>query len=349
MSMHLIDEVEAYNQVQAEEYRRLKPSRDTQRKKIGINLDLIGCADGRFSAGYAFNVLPGIINEHPTIGAIADPGWPQVSRQLYQSYKWCISQRPKIRSAFMSTYHYSSGGHGNCAGHSNDTDAAIRSAFTLRSIMAEICDPDFYLPIVVGFDTDNDGITFHSLSGQPLSVLDYTSCPDKLANNVRELYRDCHKKIAKGLAWLAASNLRHAKHFLEHPRSQEQVSHNENGIIVGVGAGVSNCFPRDKILRVGAYADDITEPLAKAAEIIAHNRDKGSTPAGQRALLLVNGVYFEESGPDALFAKRQAVVLAEKAKGIVLNVQPQLEEELDIAAGTVYHHDRSLTIFNRSV
>jgi len=344
---NLLAIVKEYNGVGIEEYRLAQGERNEIRDLLGMNVEGSPCADGRNWLNECFGFPVGVISEYPSIGAILDPGWTPVRNNLYRTWKWCLDQTPKRRNLFLATYHYSSGGHGNCAGHGDDIEASIRSAWEFRRKYAECFPAKFSMAGVWGFDTDNDLATIHSYDdpAATLKIADYLERPDnELASDVKALFPSTHPQIVNGIAVLAQYNLAHAREIINNPRTPDEVGHNENGIVVGVGSGVS-IAPRDLMLRVGCYSPHMVEPLQKAASVIATNRRRHKTPPGQNPLLLATGTFFDSSGPDALLAKQEARSLANMAKEIVLEAEPKLAKVLEIALGIVHHHDRSLEIF----
>ncbi len=325
-------------------YRRNKPARKEGRGQVG-ETRVGGCSDGRSWIGEAFGQDPGVIGELTSIGAIYKLGWRPVGTEMLRWFKWCQEQDPVKRALFLPTYHFSGGGHGNCAGHHNDIDASIRGAWSFMEELRDCFHSDFLKSAVVGFDTDNDGAIFHSCEDpiQKVRILDYVDQDTELLDEaIATIYSGTHPIQVGYLQALAQSNLKHARQFRDNPREFEQVVHNENGILFG--AGVSDWTMRDSLLRVGAYAPNMEAPLAAAAKIIAHNREQVPSLQKQRAVVLSTAPYFDSSGPEALVAECEAKTYNELARDVILGTCPELEAVTDFAVGIVHHNDRSLTI-----
>lgn len=312
--------------------------RHNYRDQFGnIELTAVVCADGRAGDLSEITGVPfGIWQKIRAVGAEVDPSWPAVKYRLKSWAKYCSEK--KRHGLFVPTSHHSKEGHGNCAGHNGIREASLANAVRIRDTISRLYPPTSIFAPVFDFDTDTGSITFvgrkESFDIYDLSESDRSS----LGSMIRLLYPECPEPVAENLSEMARRNLDISLKYRNTPKQHLEVVHNENGIAFGLDV---DWMPNNLFMRIGPYSLDLRTPILQAAQLVHDNRVADKHPEGERAILLTTGVYYDESGPDYLFALEEARALAEFAEKIIHEAHPELHSEMDVLSIAINHHNRS--------
>ncbi len=122
------------------------------------------CMDGRLNLPVMADIPMGIITPYRNVGAKFSMGWVSLYEKVKSWLKYCIKeQKPAL---ILATYHFSNTHeHLGCAGHKYDTEKARQNAFKFACQVNSVFgfgEDNPVNAIVVGINTDNDSLIFHS-------------------------------------------------------------------------------------------------------------------------------------------------------------------------------------------
>ncbi len=291
------------------------------------------CMDGRLHLPSMTKTPMGIIKPFRNLGGEFDLGWPYLGELVAGALEKATGKGQKVLA--LITYHFSRGErHRGCAGFNYDCDAALKSAFSFRDQFERVfgAGSSEVFPIVVGVETDEDALIFHSGEGTGLSLSEFSSSvkgsdnasiEGNLAHALKRIYSNMPEGILRDLMPLALGNLEHIREIRELPRSLD-IYHHE--WVICIGHGFDFLHKPNTALIIGPYSPNIGEPIAKAARIIMSNMESGRIP--DDGMILLASSPYNEAGIDYLRAVEKARFLSHFAAETIRKEVPYIYERM---------------------
>ena len=266
------------------------------------------CMDGRLLLPYFTKTPPGIIQPFRNIGGMFDLGWPFFSALMKEWVEKSV--RHGNDCLVLITYHYSKGDtHRGCAGHGFDTEAAKNMAYRLQNQFAGVFGTTVVIPIVVGIETDEDALTFHSDTDVVFSVADHVfDSEDMVRKEIADLYPDISPRAYEDLIPLITGNQAHVAEVRAAKRAPLDAEHREQ--ILAIGRGFDWLHMPNKALIVGPFSYDLGQPVATAGSILLSNVTEGRVPKEDGVVVITSAPY---RGSDMI----ERHIAVEKAKSLM--------------------------------
>lgn len=294
-------------------------SREQYRAKHPTAIAALKCMDGRLLLPYFTKTPPGIIQPFRNIGGMFDLGWPFFSALMKE---WVESSVRKGNDCLvLITYHYSKDEKSRgCAGHGYDTAKAKATAEQLKMQFAGVFGTTIVIPIVVGIETDEDALTFHSDNGRHFAVAEHVDdSEDSVRRALAELYPTMSVRAFEDLIPLITGNQAHVTEVRVSARAPLDAEHREQ--ILAVGRGFDWLHMPNKALIVGPFSYDLAQPIATAGKILMSNIKEERVPAEDGLVLITSAPY---RGSDTI----EKQIAIEKAKSLMHFAQETLSSRL---------------------
>jgi hypothetical protein len=245
--------------------------------------------DGRLLLPYFTKTPPGIIQPFRNIGGKFDLGWPFFSALMKEWVEKSVRQGNDC--LVLITYHYSKGdAHRGCAGHGYNTEDAKNMAYRLQNQFASVFGTTVVIPIVVGIETDEDALTFHTNTENAFSVADHvTDSEDSVRKALATLYPDISERAYEDLIPLVTGNQAHVAEVRAAKRAPLDAEHREQ--ILAIGRGFDWLHMPNKALIVGPFSYDLGEPIATAGKILLSNITENRVPQEDGIVLITSAPY----------------------------------------------------------
>lgn len=209
--------------------------------------------------------------------------------------------------------------HWGCAGHKYDLEASIIDADRLRGEFEAAFgrDQQVSAAIVVGVETDEDALSFHSNDGDYYVTEDLDLSPDEVHRRLRHVYRRMSEEILNDLIPLVVGNQSHIRRHRTQKRQVNELVHGEN--IIGVGRGMDWFLLPNRALFIGPYGINWSEAVKVAGNIVLDNLRSGRVPEEDGCLLLISAPYAHRS--ELGLARLKARFLAQEATKALRQVE----------------------------
>ncbi len=302
------------------------------------------CMDGRLNLALYTKTPPGIIQPFRNIGGRFDLGWP-FFQEVTRSWVNYGMQRGH-RSLILVTYHFSKGDHSRgCAGWKYDTGAAHAAAQALGQQTELVFGktPRMVYPVVVGVETDEEGLIIHGLNGETIDMESLVSL-EGLEERIRDLFPDMDIQMVKDFLPLLQGNWEHIRDIRAENRPPIDLDHREQ--IIAVGRGFDWLHLPNKALIIGPYSHEWPTAVATAGKIIMGNLAANRIPKHEGVLLLVSALTRDEEGSFGWnMALEKAKYVERVAKEILDREVPELKEMLHVLSGVTFADTRKLHPF----
>ncbi|MDB5265941.1 MAG: hypothetical protein JWM39_654 [Parcubacteria group bacterium] len=327
------------NRTQSDEFcnASARLARQQYRSVHPTEIAALKCMDGRLNLSLMTETPVGILHPYRNIGGTFDMGWPFLAQLLKE---WVYVSTTKGRDCLMlMTYHYSKGdSHRGCAGHNYDTDAARAGAAELVVQAARVFGRPYRAvhPIMVGIETDDEALVFHSEEGEAFSLADNLDMtPGMLAQHFAHLYPEMRERILIDLLELVKGNQRHIKKVRAANRMPIDLNHREQ--IIAVGRGFDWLHLPNMALIVGPYGLEWPKAVGTAGKIILSNLKEGRLDPEAGRMLLIAKLAREERGSYGWnMAEEEARFVTREAHRALLSTVPELlDNNFTIHTGVV--------------
>lgn len=318
-----------------------KLQRQYYREKHPTEICAYKCMDGRLNLPVITQVPQGIIQPYRQMGGIFDLGDPYLGSLIEGWVNYAVSKRRKC--LILSTYHFSRGDHRRgCAGHGENTKEALRWAKQLlnqhRIIFGELSENSIVYPVVVGIETDSDGLILHGDDGKTFSVFDSLGLSDKeIKARIVDLYPKMPKDIRNDLTVLVLGNFEQVR---SEAKDSVDLVHGES--IICIGRGFSWLHEPNKALIIGPYNNPIftiEDAIETAGRIVLKNIQEGRVSKADGVTVMCSSLYLEE-GMNRMRETVKAYSLYQIAKRILSEKVPELSNyNLEFLVGSTSHED----------
>jgi len=300
---------------------------------------VLKCMDGRINIPVATGTPPGIIQPFRNLGGMFDLGWPHLGEVLASYVQRTAAAGRRV--LVLITYHFSRGDERRgCAGFDYDTARAIAHTYAIKTQAEHIFGASHgtVYPIVCGFETDEDALILHGggdgrLELARLSPTDAAGLEPRLA----ALYPDMPAQVRADLLPLLRGNLEHIARVRQTERALD-IEHREWTICLG--RGFDFLHTPNVALIVGPYSPDLSDPIRKAAAIIAGNMRAGRIP--DDGFLLLASVPYDEVGVDRSRAELKSCFLSQFAGDVIRSAFPALAERMAVRTAVLDWRSRAL-------
>lgn len=293
------------------------------------------CMDGRINIASATNTPLGVFKSFRNLGGHFDLKWEKFDEAVYGSYRYHLEEERK-GSMVLITYHYSKGDtHRGCAGFHYDTEEAMRGMMALKEQFGSVYgdNTEAIIPILVGFETDEEALIFHGDKGKPLNMAEIAfECELELKNYLYSSFRAIFPKRPRGaiedLCFMAQQNIEHIKEVRAEGRQIDDMQHKE--WIIGLGRGLDWFYQPNTALIVGMYSDYPEEPIKKAAGIIHMNMCQGRIDKEKGFILLASASYGKENDVTFTRARQRAIGYRELGTRLIQEHYPDICTHMEI-------------------
>lgn len=299
------------------------------------------CMDGRVHIPHATHTPLGIIQPFRSLGGRFDLGWPYLGEVITHAVE--SATRAGHGVLLLITYHYSRGDHARgCAGFGCDTTAAMEHTQEICAQAEELfgADGQSVYPLVCGFETDSDALIIHNRRGDALDISSLSHADaDDLPRRLQTLCPDMPAGFQRDLLPLLLGNLDHVDALRGADRELD-IQHREWAICVGRGFDFLH-LPNTALI-IGPYNPDLSEPIIKAAGIIAANMAAGRIP--DDGFLLLTSSPYEQMGVDRARARLKSRFLCEFAAQVIGEEFPDLARRMIARSAVVDWPTRRLEL-----
>ncbi|MDB5236940.1 MAG: hypothetical protein JWL88_42 [Parcubacteria group bacterium] len=316
------------------QYRKLHPTKIIAKK----------CMDGRLNLSVWTETPVGIVNPFRNIGGKFDFGWPWLAELMKQEVNDATLNGSDV--LIMMTYHYSKGDHHRgCAGFNYDTESARAGATALVAQAGRIYGRPYQVvhPILVGMETDDEALVFHSEAGETFAVADNLELSaHQLEQRFMELYPEMRERIRIDLLELVKGNQSHIKKIRAAKRMPIDLNHREQ--VIGVGRGFDWLHLPNMALIIGPYSLDWPSAVATAGKILLGNLKEGRIDPDAGRMLLIAKLSRDEFGSHGWnAAKEEAHFVTDTAYDSLKSTVPELlDENFCVLTGVVDAQTRLL-------
>lgn len=347
MNKNLIEFVVSRNAEQSNDF--CDPSVRLWRRKYReahpTEIAALKCMDGRLNLAVMTGTPPGIIQPFRNVGGRFDLGWPFFGELMREAADYAISKN-RFFLIFV-TYHFSKGDtHRGCKGFGYDTEGAKRGAEALRTQFERVYGSKMRVvhPIVVGIETDDEGLIFHGEKGGVYDVSAHRNDSEEDVRHALEgLYPSMPRQMLEDLLPLIVGNQARVIEVAAANRPPIDLDHREQ--IVAVGRGFDWLHLPNRALIVGPYDHDWPSAVATAGGIVLDNIKHGRVPKDEGALLLISSLSREERGSHGWnTAVEKAQYLEKISKQVLSERVPELTPHLNTLSGVL---DASTRLFYR--
>lgn len=336
----------ALNKKQSELFRNesARGARREYRRQHPTEIAVFKCMDGRLNLSLMTKTPVGIITPFRNIGGRFNLGWKALWQLIQQ---WYICAKSNHRTCIvLVSYHFSKGDHHRgCAGFGYDTESAREEARVLVEQFANVWSRPYTTlhPILIGLETDEDGLVFHGVSGEVFDVSENTHMqPKELLEKFGALYPDLSDVMLADLVELVKGNQSHIEEVRASGREPIALDHGEQ--IIGVG-DFDWLHDPNRALIIGSYSDKWEEAVATAGKIVTSNFTEGRIDADAGVVLMSCVLTRDEDGASGWgFAREEALLNAKTALKVLRKAYPQLidDHKFSVIAGVVDANTRLL-------
>jgi hypothetical protein len=232
----------------------------------------------------------------------------------------------------MITYHFSRGDPARgCAGFHYRTDDARAHTFQIREQVRQLFgggESPTIVPLVCGFETDEDALLLHGDDGSVLSMADLTpedvpALPQRLA----ALLPGMPASVRADLLPLLRGNLAHVAETRRVRAADARaldIEHRE--WMLCVGRGFDWLHTPNLALIVGPYSPNLEGPILQAVRIVKANMRAGRIP--DDGFLLLASVPYEEVGVDRARAVLKSRFMARFAADAIRRHEPEMAQRM---------------------
>lgn len=317
-----------------QQYRALHPT----------EIVVFKCMDGRLNGAVMTETPMGILQPYRNIGGKFNLGWPYLGRLMDEWKTYAVGKGRNC--LIMATYHYSKGDpHRGCKGFNYDTDAARSAAAELVAQCGRVFGTPYQVvhPILVGLETDEDALVFHSEKDDVFFIADHVDMPPEAVDaRLTELYPQMRPQVRKDLLELVVGNQRHIRTIREQQRKPIDLDHREQ--VIAIGRGFDWLHQPNLALIIGPYSG-WKKTTCIAGNIILDNMQRGQLDADAEVLLFVSALSRESQGSvEWNLAVEKARYMAERAHEVLAEHVPKLYDgrELQMLTGVVDANTRLL-------
>lgn len=297
------------------------------------------CMDGRLNLAVYTKTPPGIIQPFRNIGGRFDLGWPffQETTKNFVQY----ATKHGRRALILVTYHFSKGDHHRgCAGWKYDTGAAHAAAQQLAEQTETVFgkSPRVVYPVVVGVETDEEGLVIHGINGESLDMATLSTV-EGLEGKIHDLFPDMDEQMVRDFIPLLIGNWEHIAEIRASNRPPIDLEHREQ--IIAVGRGFDWLHLPNKALIIGPFSHEWPSAVATAGKIILGNLEAGRVPKKEGVLLLLSSLSRDEEGSFGWnMAIEKAKYLRRVSEEVLHANVPELKDSLQILAGVTFADTR---------
>lgn len=270
--------------------------RQHYRSKHPTEIAVLKCMDGRLNLAVITKTPPGILQPFRNVGGKFDLGWPFFGELVREWVDFAVSNSSMC--AVFITYHFSKGDkHRGCKGFGYDTESAKKAAQNLREQFERVYGSQARVvyPLVVGIETDEDGLIFHGESGEVFDTALYENGSYNGVEHIfRNLYPSMRGDMRADLLPLVYGNLEHIQDVRKAHRKPIELDHAEQ--IIAVGRGFDWLHLPNRALIVGPYDHNWPSAVATAGGIVLDNLNSGRVPMSEGALLLTSSLSRDQVG-----------------------------------------------------
>lgn len=297
------------------------------------------CMDGRLNLAVYTKTPPGVIHPFRNIGGKFDLGWPFFQDTTKELVKYATSRGRRV--LVLVTYHFSKGDHHRgCAGWKYDTNAAKAAADELATQTERVfgSSPRIVYPVVVGVETDEEGLRIHGQNGTSIDVAALDGI-ENLSGKVHEMFPDMDAQMVHDFIPLLIGNWEHVADVRASHRPPIDLEHREQ--IIAVGRGFDWLHIPNKALIIGPYSHEWPQAVATAGKIILGNLAAGRVPKDEGVLLLCSSLSRDEEGSFGWnMAIEKAKYLERISRESILESVPELKDSLKIFSGVTFADTR---------
>jgi hypothetical protein len=300
--------------------------------------------DGRLNLPFITRVPQGIMQPYRQMGGIFDLGDPYLGSLMERWVTYAVSKGRKC--LVLVTYHFSKGDHKRgCAGHDENTKEALRWAKYLVNqhcvVFGGLSENSTVYPIVVGIETDSDGLVLHGDNGKALSVSDNLELSlEEIRNSVEELYPRMPKDIMDDLMVLVLGNFEQVRSYQKTPKASVGLVHGES--VICIGRGFSWLHEPNRALIVGPYNNplfSVEKAIETAGKIVLKNIREGRVSETDGITVMCSSLYLKE-GMSRMRETTKAHSLYKIAKKVLSEKVPELfKYNLEFLVGSTSHED----------
>ena len=308
---------------------------------------VLKCMDGRINIPVATGTPVGILMPFRNLGGRFDLGWPHLGEVLTQYVMDRVQEGRQV--LFLVTYHFSRDDrHRGCAGFGYDRRAAYEHTQAIHRQISMIFGQSHgtVYPLICGFETDEDALILHGVSGNTLDmstihVSELGTLPERLS----ALLPDMPARLRADLLPLLEGNAHHVAQVrtqIGHGERLLDIEHRE--WMICLGRGFDFLHTPNLALIVGPYSPDLSEPIVRAAGIIESNMAAGRIP--DDGFLLLSSVPYEAIGVDRARAEIKASFLSRFAQNVIREACPALATKMISQTAVLDWHARRLSWMN---
>lgn len=274
----LVSSLIAINNDYCATFRKQAKMLKEYQRKHPTKIVVFKCMDGRIGFPKFTGTPLGFLRNFRNLGGQFNFGWKGLKAAVTDVVQ--KSHDEGRGSLAIITYHYSKGdSKRGCAGHKCNIDASITGAMAFkRQLKGSYAGLPFsFFPIVVGIETDEEALKFHSGNGEVFDLAqvneDITS--DEMFEKLLSLYTDIPGNVLDDLNPLLMGNIKHIKQIRASDRLLTDLEHGE--WIVGAGGATAYDWlhvPNTALL-VGQYNPNIERPIKEALGVIRKNWTPG--------------------------------------------------------------------------
>ncbi|MFZ2072581.1 MAG: hypothetical protein WA101_03365 [Minisyncoccia bacterium] len=321
-----------------------KSSRQYHRAKHPTEIAAFKCMDGRLNLPVITNVPQGIIQPYRQIAGVFDLGDPYLGSLIEGWVDYSISKARKC--LVLSTYHFSKGDHHRgCAGHQENTKQALEWAKRLvnqhKLVFGEVTPSSIVFPVVVGIETDTDGLIFHGYSGKTFAVFDNLDLSaEEISDRITEIYPEMPTDVRNDLMILVSGNCDHVKKTKKEERDLLELVHGES--IICIGRGFGWLHEPNKALIIGPYENELfslEDAIETAGNIVLKNIKEGRVSKTDGVTVMCSSLFLEE-GMNRMRETVKAFTLFKVAKKVLSEKVPELADcNLQFLVGSTNQDD----------
>lgn len=318
--------------------------RQYYREKYPTEICAYKCMDGRLSLPVITNTPQGIIQPYRQMGGIFDLGDPYLGSLTERWVQYSVSKKRKC--LVLSTYHFSKGDHKRgCAGHGENTKEALRWAKQLvnqhRIVFGELSENSIVYPIVIGIETDSDGLVFHGDAGKTFSVFENLDLEvEKVRSCIANLYPRMPKDVRDDMLMLVLGNIEHVKSYQKASKNHLDLVHKES--VICIGRGFSWLHEPNKALIIGPYNNPlftVEKAIETAGKIVLKNIKEGRVSETDGVTVMCSSLFHEE-GMNRMRETTKAHSLYQITKKVLSEKVPELNQyNLEFLVGSTSKND----------
>ncbi len=272
--------------------------RATHRQAHPTEIAAFKCMDGRLDLARITMTPPGIVQPFRNVGGHFDLGWPFLGAVMNDWVAYTIS-RGRNRLIIV-TYHFSKGNtHWGCKGQDYDTGRGLAAAQKLCRQFEDVFGSRVRTthPIVVGIETDEDLLIFHSEqdAGAVYNVADHLNDTEsEIRGALRRLYPSMLQRTLDDLLPLVFGNQIHVGETCKVGREPIELDHAER--VIAVGRGFDWLHLPNTALIIGPYDHKWPDAVETAGQIVLNNIVSGRIPIEEGVLVLVSALSHDPIG-----------------------------------------------------